>query len=76
MFNTGAEHIFGYTSAEAIGQPLDTLIPQVSIEEHPNHVVEFGESQESSRGMGQRPTIFGRRKDGTKFHAEGLDIEA
>ena len=27
IFNRGAEQIFGYTEAEAIGAPLDTLIP-------------------------------------------------
>ena len=27
IFNKGAEQIFGYTEAEAIGAPLDTLMP-------------------------------------------------
>ena len=27
IFNRGAEQIFGYTEAEAVGAPLDTLIP-------------------------------------------------
>ena len=38
IFNRGAEQIFGYTEAEAIGAPLDTLIPARLREVHRLHV--------------------------------------
>ena len=65
-----AEKIFGYSSAELIGKPLDVLIPQRFVEAHRQHVVRFGRSSESYRRTHNRPEITGRRKDGTEFPAE------
>ena len=39
-FNHGAEEIFGYTAAEAIGQPLSMLLPERFRETHDAHVDE------------------------------------
>src|SRR6185503_2949474 len=41
VFNRGAEQIFGWSRAEAIGQPLDVLIPEHLRAMHKKHVVTF-----------------------------------
>ncbi|MEB3218831.1 MAG: response regulator [Nostocales cyanobacterium 94392] len=70
LFNQGAEKIFGYSSKEALGQPLDLLLPQPSVEVHRHHVANFGESSTPSRKIGERREIYGKRKDGSVFPAE------
>jgi PAS domain S-box-containing protein len=70
LFNQGAEKIFGYTSDEILGQPLDLLLPTRVTEIHHQHVTGFTESVGKARRMGDRSEIFGRRKDGTEFPAE------
>jgi PAS domain S-box-containing protein len=69
-FNRGAERIFGYASAEMMGQPLELLLPERFRSGHHGHLAEFGATQVSSRQMAERGEIFGRRKDGTEFPAE------
>jgi PAS domain S-box-containing protein len=70
LFNEGAEHIFGYTREEILGQPLTILVPQSARGVHEQHVRTFGESPEVARRMGERRQIAGRRKDGVEFPAE------
>jgi PAS domain S-box-containing protein len=70
LFNQGAEKIFGYTVQEAIGQPLDLLLPVCFAELHRQHVAGFGQSSDEARKMGERREIFGRRKNGEEFPAE------
>ncbi|MEK6304128.1 MAG: PAS domain S-box protein [Acidobacteriota bacterium] len=69
-FNQGAEGIFGYASHEAIGQPLDLLLPERFSEIHSSHIVVFGESGDVSRKIGERREVCGRRKDGSEFPGE------
>jgi PAS domain S-box-containing protein len=70
LFNTGAERIFGYSSDEIIGKPLDLLIPERARDRHRDHVAAFGTSPVAARRMGERTTIHGRRKNGEIFPAE------
>ena len=69
-FNHGAEQIFGYPADEALGQPLDILIPERLREAHRRQVSLFSASPIAVRRMSQRGQILGRRKDGTEFSAE------
>ncbi|MFQ5576759.1 MAG: GAF domain-containing protein [Anaerolineae bacterium] len=70
LYNKGAEQIFGYTADEALGRPLDILIPQMLVARHQNHVAEFAAAPDSARLMGERQEISGQRKDGAVFPAE------
>ena len=78
-FNRGAEQIFGWTEAEALGQPLDILLPHRYRETHRLHIERFGESPVAARRMGERQQIAGLRKSGEEFPAEAsiskIDVE-
>jgi PAS domain S-box-containing protein len=69
-FNHGAETIFGYSMDEAIGKPLDMLLPKRVRDVHHGHMRGFAQSEVSARRMGERREIFGLRRDGTEFPAE------
>jgi PAS domain S-box-containing protein len=70
LFNEGAERIFGWTSEEAMGQPLDMLLPERVRDVHHVHIARFADSPERARRMGQRQEISGVRKNGEEFPAE------
>ncbi len=70
FFNQGAERIFGYTAGEAVGMPLEMLIPHRFRPGHADHVRRFGETPVAAREMGDRGEITGLRKDGEVFPAE------
>ncbi len=71
MFNAGAERIFGYSRAEAIGAPLDILLPERLRATHRAEVEEFAAGERVARRMGERTTsIVGVRKTGEEFPAD------
>lgn len=70
LYNQGAERIFGYSSHEVSGQPLDILLPARLVEQHRQHIRDFAGSHVTARRMGDRSEILGRHKNGTEFPAE------
>lgn len=70
LFNQGAERIFGYSAKEAIGKPLDILLPERMAKLHRTQVKDFAHSGQTTRRKSERTQIVGRRKDGTEFPAE------
>jgi len=69
FFNTGAEQMFGWTSPDILGQPLDVLIPTHLRGRHTGHVNEFERAEVASRRMSERSDMTARRRDGTEFPA-------
>ncbi len=69
-YDERAERIFGHSAREALGRPLDILIPVRLAEEHRRHVADFGAAAETARRMGERSDVCGRRRDGSEFPAE------
>ncbi len=70
LFNPAAERVFGWTAAEAIGERLDTLLPERYRWIHSGHVRDFGISGITNRTMANLAPLSGRRKDGSEFPIE------
>ncbi len=71
VFNDGAEKIFGFSKEEAVGAPLDILIPERFRGIHRQHVERFAAGREVARRMGERGAdIVGLRKSGEEFPAD------
>jgi PAS domain S-box-containing protein len=69
-FNKGAEEIFGWPSADVLGQHLNTLLPERFRPRHDGFIEEFARSGDASRRMGHRREVAGRRRDASEFPAE------
>jgi PAS domain S-box-containing protein len=68
-WNRGAESIFGYTEAEAKGQPIEVLLPKSLVSEH-RKGWERLRSGQATKATGKILECTGRRKDGTEFPIE------
>ena len=64
--NPRAEELFGYTSHELIGQPVEILVPARFRGGHPRHRENYS-AHPRTRQMGAALNLFGLRKDGTEF---------
>lgn len=69
LVNSQTERLFGYTSAELLGQPVEILIPPGQQQTHAAHVQNYGEHPRP-RPMGAQLDLHGCRKDGSTFPAE------
>lgn len=64
--NLQVERAFGYTRAELLGLPVETLIPERFRIAHPGHRKGY-DAQPGIRPMGIGLELYGRRKDGSEF---------
>ncbi len=69
LVNARTETMFGYTRAELIGQPVETLIPAPLRERHVAHRSTYMAAPRI-RSMGRGLDLAGLRKDGTEFPVE------
>ena len=69
LVNAQTEKLFGYSSGELIGQPVEILVPEGSREKHVRHRTGFS-AEPRTRPMGTGMELFGRRKDGGVFPVE------
>ena len=69
LWNGGAEAIFGYPAADAIGQPLTLVMPELFHERHRQGMKRFLATGKP-RIMGRTIEMFGRRSDGSEFPVE------
>lgn len=70
FWNPGAERLFGFTAAEAVGQSIDLIIPEPQRARHWagfRKVMDTGESRYSG---GDILAVPGQRKDGTRVSLE------
>ncbi len=70
FWNPGAERIFGFTAAEAVGQSLDLIIPENIRARHWSgyrHAMATGESR---YGNGDLLSVPGLTKDGRRISVE------
>jgi PAS domain S-box-containing protein len=71
LFNRAAEQLFGYTSAELIGCPIDVLIPMRFHNLHRTDVESFVSATPKTRhSMGSGREVLGRHKTGREFPVE------
>ena len=70
FWNPGAERMFGYAAAEAVGQSLDMIIPERLRERHWQGYREVMKTGRSRYGAGDVLAVPGVRKDGTRISLE------
>ncbi len=67
LFNDAAENIFGLSRDQALGAPLERLIPDRFKAAHRKHVQRFGDTGDTTRRMGAKLVLFGLRASGKEF---------
>ncbi|MGA3002446.1 MAG: PAS domain S-box protein [Acetobacteraceae bacterium] len=70
VWNRGAERLFGFTEAEASGQPLDIIIPAGLRDRHWHGFHETMRTGQTRYGDGQILAVPAIRKDGTRLSVE------
>ena len=69
FWNKGAEYIFGYSSNEAIGQPLTLIVPAELHQRH-NDGIERMNQRKEPRVLGKVLDLIGIKKNGEEFPIE------
>ncbi|MXP65120.1 PAS domain S-box protein [Roseomonas sp. M0104] len=70
FWNPGAERVFGFTAAEALGRTLDIIIPEPQRARHWAGFRQVMETGESRYGRGDLLAVPGLRKDGSRVSLE------
>lgn len=70
VWNAGAERMFGFSSAEAVGQSLDIIIPEPQRKRHWEGYDVTMRTGESRYAAGEVLAVPALRKDGTRFSVE------
>lgn len=76
LFNRAAENLFGYTSAEVLGRPIETLLPEKFRANHSQNVRQFANSPQTSLRamsaprMDESNSVYGQHRDGTVIPVE------
>jgi PAS domain S-box-containing protein len=70
FWNPGAERVFGFTAADAVGQSLDLIIPERQRDRHWRGYREVMRTGQSRYGDGDILAVPGVRKDGTRISLE------
>ena len=70
FWNGGAERIFGYAAAEAVGQSLDIIIPERLRARHWEGFRRVMQSGKSRYGAGDLLAVPAQRKDGARLSVE------
>jgi PAS domain S-box-containing protein len=70
VWNASCERIFGFTTAEAVGQPLDIIIPANLRERHHKGHAETMRTGHTKYGSGDLLSVPALRKDGTRISVE------
>ena len=70
LWNRGATRIFGFTEPEALGQPLDIIIPDALRQRHWHGYRATMRTGQSRYGDGQILSVPAARKDGTRISIE------
>jgi PAS domain S-box-containing protein len=70
FWNQGAQRVFGYSAAEAVGQSLDIIIPERLRDAHWKGYSEVMGTGRSRYGSGDLLTVPGIRKDGQRISLE------
>jgi len=70
LANQQIERLFGYSSAELLGQKIEVLVPSRFRSKHPGHRAGYFSSEPHTRPMGAGLELSGMRKDGSEFPVE------
>jgi PAS domain S-box-containing protein len=70
QFNPAAELMFGLSATEALGQSIETLLPEKSRSRHAEHIRNFARTGMKSRQLAGPGCIRGQRANGELFPVE------
>ena len=76
LFNRAAEQLFRVGRHDAIGTPLERLLPERFRSAHAGHIAHFARTGVTSRRMGDVTTLWALRSDGSEFPIEASISQA